>query len=299
VPKARKNFLTDFPKKNPLIFYGRNMKTEFLVKTAKNIRRYLGGKNLLLVVVLPTLLLVMPQSSESQILPSPCCAILSVGLSSIASAITNVVGIGLNAINATMASIESFERTVVWPQGLINEAKAVVGSIQGIFHRIRGLRQIAVASATLAGPKRLEQTLLSAKSVAINSVDSQYAAVYSSVPAPTDASAEVRDLIDITDAAAQSAMKRAIAIDEIAELEMQAADRIIQEVQTAAPGSAPILEAGAAAWLVRANAYTQAALTELIRLRAVDLGAAGADLKLDAKRGSTVRGNVSDALKRN
>ena len=119
------------------------------------------------------------------------------------------------------------------------------------------------------------------------------------MPAPTDASAEVRDLIDITDAAAQSAMKRAIAIDEIAELEMQAADRIIQEVQTAAPGSAPILEAGAAAWLVRANAYTQTALTELIRLRAVDLGAAGADLKLDAKRGSTVRGNVSDALKRN
>ena len=41
----------------------------------------------------------------------------------------------------------------------------------------------------------------------------------------------------MTDAAAQAAMKRAIAIDAIADLEMQAADRIIQEVQAAAPGS--------------------------------------------------------------
>ena len=274
------------------------MKTKLVRRVSRTIGRWRGW-NLAVVTVLLTVCLVMPQTTESQILPSPCCAILSAGLSSVAGAITNVIGSGLNAINATMTSIEAFERTVVWPQSLIDEARAVVGSIEGIFNRMRGLGQIVVASSTLPAPKRLEQTLLSANSVVINSVDSQYAAVYSSVPAPTDASAEVRDLIDITDAAAQSAMKRAIAIDEIAELEMQAADRIIQEVQTAAPGSAPILEAGAAAWLVRANAYTQAALTELIRLRAVDLGAAGADLKLDAKRGSTVRGNVSDALKRN
>src|SRR5438309_5655666 len=240
----------------------------------------------------------MPQSSESQILPSPCCAILSAGLSSIASAITNVVGSGLNAINATMTSIESFERTVVWPQALINEAKAVVGSIDRIFHRARGLRQIAVASATLPNPQQLERTLLSANSDALKSFDYQYTAVYSSVPPPTDASTEVRDLIDMTDAAAQAAMKRAIEIDEIAELEMQAADQIIQEVQNAAPGSAPILEAGAAAWLVRANAYTQAALTELMRLRAVDLANAGAEMKLDAQQGTNLREGINGLLRR-
>src|SRR5213594_2724732 len=112
-------------------------------------RRIAAKKTRMLVVVMLIVLLFIPQPSNSQILPSPCCAILSAGLSSIASAITNVVGSGLNAINATMTSIESFERTVVWPQGLINEAKAAVGSIDRIFHRIRGLRQIAVASATL------------------------------------------------------------------------------------------------------------------------------------------------------
>ena len=71
--------------------------------------------------------LVIPQSSEGQFIPSPCCAILSAGLSSIASAITNVIRGALNAINGTMSSIEAFERTIVWPQNLINQAKAVVG----------------------------------------------------------------------------------------------------------------------------------------------------------------------------
>ena len=102
----------------------------------------------------------------------------------------------------------------------------------------------------------------------------------------------------MTDAAAQAAMKRAIAIDAIADMELEASDRLIQEVQAAAPGSAPIVEAGAAAWLVRANAHTQAALTELMRLRAIDLANAGAEMKLGAQYGAQLRGNVTDALRR-
>ena len=100
------------------------------------------------------------------------------------------------------------------------------------------------------------------------------------------------------DAVAEAAMKRAIEIDAIADVELQAADRILQEIQSAAPGSAPILEAGAAAWLVRSNAYTQAALTELMRLRAVDLANAGADLKIGAQQGSNLRESINGSLRR-
>src|SRR5436309_4843390 len=274
------------------------MKTTSAEETFRNVCRWLGARKLALIAIVVIVALVIPPSSESQILPSPCCAILSAGLGSIAGAITNVVGSALNAINATMSSIEAFERTVVWPQNLINQAKAVVGAVQGIFNQIRGLGQIRVSSATLPNTRQLEQTLLSSNSGLINAVDPQYSAVYSAVPPPSDASPEVRDLIDMTDATAQAAMKRAIQIDAIADLELEAADRIIQEVQNAEPGSAPILEAGAAAWLVRANAYTQAALTELMRLRAIDLATAGAEMKLDAQRGAALRGNVIDALKR-
>jgi hypothetical protein len=261
-------------------------------------RTYVRKKPALVAIALIAVL-VLPQSSESQILPSPCCAILSAGLGSIASAITSVIGGALNTISATMTSIEAFERTIVWPQSLINEARAVVGAVESIFNQIRGLGQMRISSATLPDTRQLEQTLLSGNSGLINAVSSQYTAVYSAVPPPTDASPEVRDWIDMTDATAQAAMKRAIAIDAIADLEMQAADRIIQEVQDAAPGSAPILEAGASGWLVRANAYTQTALTELMRLRAIDLATVGAEMKLDAERGAKLRGNVTDALKRN
>jgi hypothetical protein len=36
-----------------------------------------------------------------------------------------------------------------------------------------------------------------------------------------------------------------------------------------------------------------------MRLRAIDLAAAGAEMKLDAQRTAKLRGNVIDALKRN
>src|SRR5215471_12830761 len=104
----------------------------------RNFGGWLGARKPAVVAIL-IVVLVIPRPSQSQILPSPCCAILSAGLGSISSAITNVVGGALNAINATMASIEAFERTVVWPQNLINQARAVVGALRGIFNQIRGL----------------------------------------------------------------------------------------------------------------------------------------------------------------
>src|SRR3989442_1050152 len=130
----------------------------------ENIGRWVRARKVALVAITLIILLVIPQSSQSQILPSPCCVILSAGLSSIAGAITNVIGSALNAINATMTSINVFERTVVWPQDLINEAKAVVGAVRGIFNQIRGLAQISVASATLPATQQLERTLLSSNS---------------------------------------------------------------------------------------------------------------------------------------
>jgi hypothetical protein len=256
----------------------------------------LRTRKLACVAVLVITVLLIPQSSGGQ--STGPAGTLASALGSIGSAISNVIGGGLNAISGILTSIESFQREVVWPQELIDRARAAVASIQVIFNNIRGLGQVAVASATLPAPRQLEQTLLSADPGQVNSVASQYTAVYSAVPLPSDASPQIRDLIDMTDAASQAAMKRAIAIDAIADMELEAADRIIQEVQAAAPGSAPIVEAGAAAWLVRANAHTQAALTELMRLRAIDLANAGAEMKLGAQYGAQLRGNVTDALRR-
>jgi hypothetical protein len=259
---------------------------------------WLRSRKMSVIAVAALWLLLVPQSSHSQFLPSPCCALLAAGLSSVTNAITNVVGSGLNAISATMGSIEAFQRSIIWPSNLIDEARAVVGSIQANFTQIRNIRETSVASATLPVPRQFETELLSADPAQISHVSTDYAAVYSTVPPATDASPPIRNLIDMTDAVAEAAMKRAIEIDAIADVELQASDRILQEIQSAAPGSAPILEAGAAAWVVRSNAYTQAALTELMRLRAVDLANAGAELKIDAQQGSNLRESINGSLRR-
>jgi len=116
------------------------------------------------------------------------------------------------------------------------------------------------------------------------------------VPTPQNAPPPVRDIIDMTDAVAQDAMERAIAIDAIADQELAAADQINTNVQSATPGSAPIIEAQADAWLVRAHAYTQSALADLMRVRAIDLANNAAHLKLGSAGAVTMQQNVTTTL---
>lgn len=259
--------------------------------------RWAWGHKIRVAVLALVLALVVPQPVKTQFL-DPCCAIMAAGLSTISSTLSDVIGGGLSGILSIEQSILNFEQTVVWPQRLIDEAKGLVGSIRGIYAQIESLTQIPVNSATLGITQQLEQNLLSRDSAQIGQTGGYYAAVYGSVPGPTSAPVEVRNVIDMTDAVAQAAMKRSIQIDHLATLELEAADRINRSIQTAAPGSAPIIEAQAAAWLIRANAYTQAATADLMRVRAIDLAGAAAEVKSGATYNSALGQQLIDLLKR-
>jgi hypothetical protein len=91
-------------------------------------------------------------------------------------------------------------------------------------------------------------------------------------------------------------MKKAVEIDALADLELQAAEQINQQLQTAAPGSAPILEAQTSAWLVRANAYTQSAMAELVRVRSIELADQGAQLKFSTAHTTNLHSSGSQLL---
>jgi len=229
----------------------------------------------------------------------PCCAILAAGLTTISNTLSSVVGGSLNSILSVEQSISNFEQQVVWPQSLIRQARALVGNLEGTFNQVQALTQLQVNSATLPGSQQLEQNLLSRNPNRIAQTTAAYHAVYGTVPGETDAPAAVRDLVDMTDAAAQAAMKRAIEIDSLADLELQAAGQITANLQNAAPGSAPILEAQADAWLIRANAYTQAATADLMRLRAVDLADSSAELKIGASNTANLRQGLINLLEHN
>jgi hypothetical protein len=110
------------------------------------------------------------------------------------------------------------------------------------------------------------------------------------------ASPQLRNMTDMTDAQAQDAMKRAIQIDALADAELAEADQMGQQISAAAPGSAPILEAEADVWVVRANAYTQAALAELMRTRGIDIANQSKMSKLAAADSTTSNGLINGSL---
>lgn len=257
-----------------------------------------GNHKLRTATLVVVLIALLPEAVNGQFL-DPCCAILAAGLTTISNTLSNVVGGNLNSILSIEQSISNFEQQVVWPGNLINQARALVGNLQGIFNQIQGLSQISVTSATLPESRQLEQNLLSHNPNQIGQTTAAYDALYGTVPAETDASSPVRDLIDMSDAAAQTAMKRAIEIDALADLELEAASEINQSVQNAAPGSAPIVEAQADAWLIRAHAYTQAATADLMRLRAVDLADSSAELKMGASNTANLRQGLINLLQHN
>ena len=244
----------------------------------------------LIVVVL------LPSSARSQLGIDPCCAIISAGLNAISSLLKGVVAKPLGAIEQSQQQANSFEQQIVYPVSAMNRARALAGQFQGQLAQLRQLSQVTVASATLPNPKQLEQTLLSRNISTIPNINAKYTAVFGPVMPATDAPQPLRDVIDTADAEAQAAMKKAIEIDELADLELQAAEQINQQLENAAPGSASILEAQTSAWLVRANAYTQAAMAELVRVRSIELAGQSAQLKFSASHAATLHDSNGQLL---
>ena len=252
----------------------------------------------ILALVVVIALVVFPLGARAQFGIDPCCAIISAGLNSISGLLKSVVAKPLSSIQQIQDQAARFEQQVVYPIDAINNARGLAGQLHGQLQQVTQLYRLPTNSATLAASQQFEEMLLSHDPKDMDQVSQSYAAVYGTVIAPTDAPQPVRDLVDMTDAEAQSALKKAVTLDALADVEMAAAERMNQQIQNAAPGSVPILEAQASAWLVRANAFTQSALAELIRVRSIDLANAGAQLKFGANDMRALQSNASQAMRR-
>ena len=255
-----------------------------------------------IIALLLILLLVAPQPARGQFID---WAAIVAAINSIGTAISNVIGGGLQAINSALGAVNSVLNTInsffqnqIYPQAAINRARGVVGAVQGIYNAIRSLVNLNVASATLANPRQLETVLLSRNPGNIGQVPGRFTTVYQTIPPPTDAPPAVRDMIDMTDATAQAAIKKAIAIDAAADQLMDASDQLAAELGQAAPGTAPMIEAQSAAMLVKAHALTQSAMAELSRIRAIDMANTGAGLKFNANHASDTRRDLTDMFKK-
>jgi hypothetical protein len=239
---------------------------------------------------------LLPSKARSQLGLDPCCAIMSAGLNSISGLLRNVVAQPLGSIQQNQQQSANFEQQVVFPTAAINQARNMAFQFQSQFVQTRQLFQLPISSATLPTPRLLEQSLLSGNPSAMPQITSNYSALYGTVMPPANAPQPVRNMVDMTDAEAQAAMKKAVEIDALANLELQAAEQINQQLQTAAPGSSTILEAETAAWLVRANAYTQSAMAELVRVRSIELANSSGQLKFSASHAATLQTTGNQVL---
>jgi hypothetical protein len=202
----------------------------------------------------------------------------------------------LQFIQKEQQSLSDYEHQVMYPVQKIQQAQNSVSQFENQFHQVNGLFHINVSSATLPQSQNLESLLLSRNAANVGNVTGQYQSVYGVVMPQNAASPEVRNMTDMTDAQAQDAMKRAIQIDALSDAELAQADAMGKQIAAAAPGSAPILEAEADAWVVRANAYTQAALAELMRTRGVDIANQSKAVKIGSTQNTATNGLITSSL---
>lgn len=242
-----------------------------------------GGVWLLIVAVL----VAKPQEAHAQF--GIDTDVLEAGLMTISKDLQNAVGTPLMEIQSVEKDWMQFEQTVVYSESAINQAKNMVASLANPMQQMNQVFSMNYSSAQLPGPQQLEQQLLSRDPNQISNLGTAYHQVFGNLPATTQAPQSVQNSIDITDAAAQDGFKKAIQLDALAQQEQKVAQQLQQQIQQAAPGSVPILEAEAASWVVRSNAYTQSAMAELMRVRSA--GAANQSSTMKTTTTSTVNTN--------
>jgi len=206
-------------------------------------------------------------------------AAILAGLQKISSLLTSSVASPLKQIQSVEQAEQQFQQTVLYPQQAINSAKSLSASFTAPMKSMQSLMNLQYSSATLPASQQLEQAMLSGNANNIGTFGGSYTQVYGTLPSATAAPQNLRSTIDLTDAQAQDAMKKAIELDALAQRELEVAQSLNQQIQAAAPGTAPILEAEGSAWVLQANAYSQSAMAALLRVRTTELSNAGSATK--------------------
>jgi len=207
---------------------------------------------------------------------------LIAGLAAINSILQSSMGSPLSSLQSMYTQEQQFQQGVLYPSSAIGQAQQVAGTSFGTSQQLQSILSTPRYSAQTANSQQLEQALLSGDPNQVGNVSPLYTQVYGPLPTTAAASQQTINVIDMNDAEAQDALKKAIQLDALAGTEMQVSQNLLQQLQTAPPGSASILCAQAAAWVLQGNAYSQSALAELLRTRGLLLAGTGASYKTSA-----------------
>ena len=222
-------------------------------------------------------------------------AIIS-GLEAINKTLNNAVGAPLKLINNIEQQERQYQQQVLYPLSAINSAKQMVMSFSNSFASFRQLGTMNISSAVLPNPQQLERQMLSGDPNNISSIGPAYQNVFAPLPATTAVPQNIEYQIDMGDTQAQDALKKAIELDAFAAREMEVAQKLNDQIAASAPGTAPILDAEASAWVLQANAYTQMGMAELLRLNSATLSNRSGELKDSTNQMQNLNRNLQQTL---
>src|SRR5664280_2450125 len=152
----------------------------WFVVTVQNHRRLMA---VALAGVMVVTLVGAPQPAQAQIgLPQAIQAVLNV--------INGVIQTALTSINTVRTAVNNLQQSVVWPQQLINQARAQVTQMIGQYRNLMtNIFHINLNSATLPNPQALEAVIRDHQVNNFVGLTGAFANTYGAIPVATAANA--------------------------------------------------------------------------------------------------------------
>jgi hypothetical protein len=259
----------------------------WLVVTAENRQRLVAAT---LAGVMVVTLVGAPQPAQAQL------GILG-AIQAVLNVINGVIQTALNEINAVRTAMNNLQQLVVWPQQLINQARAQVTQMIGQYRNLMtNIFHIKLNSATLPNPQALEAVIRDHQVGNFPALTAMFTNNYGPIPVATAANAGDRAMSDMDDALALDNLKTLKAGDQATDIELQAADALENSSSQAAPGSTPFLTATAITSAIHAQALTQKLLAAELRQEAARIAHRNTLRKENANNTTQLRGVLVNLL---
>lgn len=244
-------------------------------------------------------------------LAAPQPARAQLGFAAVEAAVSAVVGFinntlvpilraansALSAANQTIQAFSDLWKRIVYPQALIDSARAMVGQIKAQFTSTAGLiHAINVLSGTLPASMSLEQLMRNRSITDFPQFDQAFRQTFQPVPPITNIEPGDQQRVDMDDALAMDTLKQLKAADWVAEQTLQAAQIIEDEAANDAPGSAAFLSGSGLVAAMENQATIQRMLAAELRQEATSLAHVNALRKRHADITSQFRGDATSAF---
>lgn len=205
------------------------------------------------------------------------------------------LGVPLSSTSLTVSQSNSFTQNSVFPQDQLLQAQQMASGFQTQAGSNAVIVQTPRSSSQNSTNQAFESALLSGNPNATSAVPAYYTATYGA-STTTNIPAQIQTIVDMNDALAQDAMKRSIQMDAVSDREFDLVQQLLGQASSAASGTAPILGVQADAWLIQANAYSQLAEADLLRVKGGELATTSAMYKLGASTQSTTSSGFTGVL---